>query len=99
MGYVEDLRALVGNQALILVRPSVAIINRQGQILLVKYQDQSWGIPGGLMEIGELKPDGVEVLEAEFFDVQKIPSTTNSYIKEKLRELGPKLHMLLKGNQ
>jgi ADP-ribose pyrophosphatase YjhB (NUDIX family) len=53
MGYIEDLRELIGNRPLILVRPSVAIINKMGQILLVKYQDQSWGIPGGLMELGE----------------------------------------------
>ncbi|MCL6605331.1 MAG: NUDIX domain-containing protein [Paenibacillus sp.] len=156
MGYVEDLRAVVGNQALILVRPSVAIINTAGQILLVKHQDQSWGIPGGLMELGEsveeciyrevkeeigvdidirslqlfgvhsgkelftklkngheyyniiigyictkysgeLKPDGDEVLEAKFFDVLEVPNMTNPYIKEKLKELGPKLQMIMKG--
>lgn len=39
MGYVEDLRKQVGNQPLILVRPSAAIINEFGQILLVKYHD------------------------------------------------------------
>lgn len=44
MGYIEDLRKIVGNQTLILVRPSVAIVNSFGKILLVKYQDQSWGI-------------------------------------------------------
>ncbi len=156
MGYVEDIRAIVGNQALILVRPSVAVINPQGQILLVKYQDQSWGIPGGLMELGEsveecihrevkeeigididtkslqlfgvysgeklftklrngheyyniiigyictnyrgeLKPDGDEVLEAKFFDIQEVPNTTNPYIKEKLKELGLKLQIIMKG--
>lgn len=53
MGYVEELRKLVGNSPLILVRPSVAIINKYRQILLVKYQDNSWGIPGGLMDLGE----------------------------------------------
>lgn len=36
MGFVEDLRKQVGNQPLILVRPSAAIINEFGQILLVK---------------------------------------------------------------
>lgn len=46
MGYIEELRELVGNRPLILVRPSVAIINKLEQILLVKYDDQSWGIPG-----------------------------------------------------
>ena len=53
MGYIEDLRQVVGHQPLILVRPSVAIINNIGEILLVKYRDESWGIPGGLMELGE----------------------------------------------
>lgn len=53
MGYIEDLREQVGNYPLILVRPSVAIINSAEKILLVKYQDHSWGIPGGLMELGE----------------------------------------------
>jgi ADP-ribose pyrophosphatase YjhB (NUDIX family) len=57
MGYIEDLREIVGNRPLIFVRPSVAIINKLGQILLVKYQDQSWGIPGGLMELGESVED------------------------------------------
>jgi len=53
LGYIEDLRQVVGHQPLILVRPSVAIINNIGEILLVKYRDESWGIPGGLMELGE----------------------------------------------
>lgn len=35
------------------MRPSVAIVNSSGKILLVKYQDRAWGIPGGLMELGE----------------------------------------------
>jgi len=53
MGYIEELRALVGNQPLILVRPSAAIVNQEGQILLVQHNDHTWGIPGGLMELGE----------------------------------------------
>lgn len=156
MGYVEDLRTLVGNQPLILVRPSVAILNEKRQILLVKYQDQTWGIPGGLMELGEtveecirrevkeeinieigsvqlfgvysgeelytklkngheyyniiigylctdyngqLKPDGNEVIEAEFFDLNKVPEKTDPYIKQKLEQLGPKLQFILRASQ
>lgn len=53
MGYIEDLRSMIGNYPLILVRPSVVLINKLGQILLVKYVDGNWGIPGGLMELGE----------------------------------------------
>lgn len=53
VGYIENLRKELGHQPLILVRPSVAVINKFGEILLVQYQDRSWGIPGGLMELGE----------------------------------------------
>lgn len=156
MGYIEDLRKIVGNQPLILVRPSVAIMNSSGKILLVKYQDGSWGIPGGLMELGEsvedclrrevkeeidleigslrlfgvfsgnelytklrngheyyniiigyictnysgeIKPDGEEVIEAEFFDITDLPEGTQPYIKMKLKELGPNLAQILRGTQ
>lgn len=153
MGYIEELRELVGNQPLILVRPSVAVVNKFGQILLVKYQDGSWGIPGGLMELGEsveeclrrevteelninlgmlhlfgvfsgkelytklrngheyynvivgyictdykgdIRPDGEEVLEAKYYNLNEVPESTQPYIQEKLKELGPKLEQLLR---
>lgn len=32
MGYIEDLRKMIGNHPLILVRPSVAIVNKVGQL-------------------------------------------------------------------
>ncbi|MBU5352766.1 NUDIX domain-containing protein [Paenibacillus barcinonensis] len=53
MGYIETLRGLVGNIPLILVRPSVLIVNDQREVLLVKYRDHTWGVPGGMMELGE----------------------------------------------
>jgi len=153
MGYIEDLRKVVGNQPLILVRPSVAIVNKIGQLLLVKYQDHSWGIPGGLMELGEsveetlrrevkeeiginlgalqlfdvfsgkelftklrngheyynviigylcaefegaLKPDGDEVIDAKFYHLHEVPESTQPFIKDQLKLLGPKLEPLLR---
>jgi len=156
MGHVEELRKIVGNQPLILVRPSVAIVNSFGKILLVKYQDQSWGIPGGLMELGEsveeclrrevkeeinleleslrlfgvfsgselftklrngheyyniiigyictefngeIKPDGEEVIEANYFNLADLPEGTQPYIKEKLKELGPSLEQIFRATQ
>lgn len=156
MGYIEELRELVGNKPLILVRPSVAVINTYGQILLVKYQDHSWGIPGGLMDLGEsveeclrreakeelnidlgplhlfgvfsgnelytklrngheyynvivgyicteysgdIKPDGEEVVEAKFYNLNEVPESTQPFIKEKLKELGPKLEQILKATR
>ncbi|CAM3586687.1 NUDIX hydrolase [Marinicrinis lubricantis] len=53
MGYIETLRELVGNTPLILVRPTVLVINAKGEALLVRYQDDVWGLPGGMMELGE----------------------------------------------
>ncbi|WP_222599470.1 NUDIX hydrolase [Aquibacillus kalidii] len=53
MGYVEDLRQLVGNEPIILVGAVVAVINEDGQILLQKRKEGVWGLPGGLMELGE----------------------------------------------
>jgi hypothetical protein len=50
MGYIESIRELVGNTPLILVRPSVLIVNQSGEILLVCHNDLTWGVPGGLME-------------------------------------------------
>ncbi|WP_042161768.1 NUDIX hydrolase [Paenibacillus gorillae] len=148
MGYIEELRALVGNQPLILVRPSAAIVNQSGQILLVQHNDHTWGIPGGLMELGEsteeclrrelkeelqitlkqlrlvgvysgealytrlkngheyynvviaylcteyegeLRPDGIEILDAAFFSLDHLPEQLKPFIREKLLQLGPAL--------
>jgi 8-oxo-dGTP pyrophosphatase MutT (NUDIX family) len=54
MGYVENLRALVGHRALILVG-AVVLILRNEQVLLQQRNEpqQRWGLPGGLMELGE----------------------------------------------
>ena len=53
MGYIENLRAVVGNQPLILVGVAVAVLNEKGEILLQKRMDGLWGVPGGFIELGE----------------------------------------------
>ena len=53
MGYMEELRALVGHRRVIL-NGSVAVVrNGEGRILLQLRDDGRWGLPGGLMELGE----------------------------------------------
>ncbi|MNE69332.1 NADH pyrophosphatase [compost metagenome] len=126
------------------------------QILLVKYQDNSWGIPGCLLDLGEsveeclrreakeelnidlgalhlfgvfsgkelytklrngheyynvivgcictefkgdIKPDGEEVVEAKFYNLNEVPDSTQPYIKEKMKELRPKLEQILKATR
>ncbi|WP_235178989.1 NUDIX domain-containing protein [Bacillus cihuensis] len=53
MGYCEDMREMIGNAPLIIVRPSVAIINNKGEILLYRYSGAPWGIPGGILQLNE----------------------------------------------
>jgi ADP-ribose pyrophosphatase YjhB (NUDIX family) len=54
MGYIEELRKLVGNRPVILTGAKVIVFNALGQILLQYRTDtKMWGLPGGLMELGE----------------------------------------------
>lgn len=53
MGYIEDLRKIVGTQPLILVGSVVGIIDEENKILLQKRPNGMWALPGGLLELGE----------------------------------------------
>ncbi|WP_047985988.1 NUDIX hydrolase [Ornithinibacillus californiensis] len=55
MGYIEELRKIVGHRPLIFVGSVVIITDKLGRILLQqrKFPHGVWGIPGGLMELGE----------------------------------------------
>lgn len=74
MGYIEDLRKVVGNQPLILVGVAVAIINEKGEILLQKRRGGLWGVPGGFMELGESTEEAGrrEVLEETGLEIGKL---------------------------
>ncbi|OFI46962.1 NUDIX hydrolase [Floricoccus penangensis] len=51
--YVEDMRKKIGHDLLILIGSNIILENEDGHILLQKRTNDSWGLPGGLMEIGE----------------------------------------------
>ena len=53
MGYIEELREVVGSRPLNLAGVAVAVFNEQGQILLQQRQNDIWGVPGGFVELGE----------------------------------------------
>ncbi|MEK4012719.1 NUDIX domain-containing protein [Peribacillus sp. FSL M8-0224] len=53
MDYCEVMREMIGNSPLIVVRPSVAIINNKGEIILYRYAGGTWGIPGGILQLNE----------------------------------------------
>ncbi|MET3698906.1 ADP-ribose pyrophosphatase YjhB (NUDIX family) [Bacillus oleivorans] len=76
MGYVEDLRKLVGHRPLILVGSAVVLVDSQGRILLQqrKFPKGKWGLPGGLMELGESTEDAArrEVYEETGLKVNEL---------------------------
>ena len=54
MGYVRELRSLVGHRPIILPGAAALIVNPQGELLLFCRSDNGcWGPPGGMMEPGE----------------------------------------------
>jgi 8-oxo-dGTP pyrophosphatase MutT (NUDIX family) len=57
MNYVKDLRKIVGSRSLILIGSVVLILNESNELLLQYRTDGGWGLPGGLMELGESLED------------------------------------------
>jgi 8-oxo-dGTP pyrophosphatase MutT (NUDIX family) len=55
MGWIEEIRSLIGHKRIILNGSIVFIINSIGQVLMQqrKFPYGIWGLPGGLMELGE----------------------------------------------
>jgi 8-oxo-dGTP pyrophosphatase MutT (NUDIX family) len=90
VGYVEELRELIGHQPII--RPGVRAILRDehGAILLQLRGDfRIWGLPAGGMELGESVTDalrrevyeetGLTVVRARPFGIYSSPSYTITY--------------------
>ncbi|MFS0688334.1 NUDIX hydrolase [Sporosarcina sp. 179-K 8C2 HS] len=67
MGYIKDLRKIVGHRPLIFVGSVVVVVDEQGRLLLQqrRFPEGAWGIPGGLMELGESTED---VVRRELFE-------------------------------
>ena len=54
MGYIQDLRKLIGNSPIITIGATIIVYNQDGEILLQHRTDtNTWGLPGGSMEAGE----------------------------------------------
>ncbi|WP_431027735.1 NUDIX hydrolase [Lysinibacillus sp. LZ02] len=63
--YYKYLRQYVGTKPLILPGSVVIIGNEDGEVLLQKRPEGKWGLPGGLMNLGE---SFEEVAEREVFE-------------------------------
>lgn len=55
VGYVQDLRKIIGSRPIILVGCCAVLVNDANQVLLQQRSEpqRRWGLPGGLMEMGE----------------------------------------------
>ncbi len=61
MGYIEDMRNLVGNQPLILIGSHAIILNEKNEILLQLRTDfKRWDIIGGALEYNETLEDALK---------------------------------------
>jgi len=66
MGYIQELRDLVGHRPLIMPGANVIVIDKNNRLLLqLRSDNKSWGLPGGAMEPGETLK---EVAKRELFE-------------------------------
>ena len=81
MGYIEDVRNLVGNHPLILIGSHAIILNEKNEVLLQLWTDfNRWGIIGGALEYNETLEDA---LKREVFEetglIIKTPELFRTY--------------------
>lgn len=76
MGYIEELREIVGHRPLIFVGCVTVIVDEMGRLLLQqrRFPNGVWGITGGLMELGESTEDVArrEIYEETGLKVDKL---------------------------
>jgi 8-oxo-dGTP pyrophosphatase MutT (NUDIX family) len=90
LGYIAEIRKLVGTRPLILVGAEVLIFDPAGRLLLQRRSDTGdWAIPGGMMEPGEtleenarrevLEETGLEIGEMELLGIYSGPKFYYKY--------------------
>jgi mutator protein MutT len=90
MGYIDELRQLIGSRPLIMVGAGVIILDEHNRILLTQRSDNNvWSIPGGAMEPGETLEEvarretqeevGLQVGEMDFYGVYSGPELYYQY--------------------
>lgn len=90
MGYIMDLRELIGNKPIIMAGAAILVINEENEILLQHRTDNdSWGFIGGSMELGEtfentakreaFEEAGIVIDEMELFNIYSGIEMYNRY--------------------
>src|SRR5699024_10703020 len=88
MEYFKYLRQYVGHRPIILPGSVVIIANEENEIFLQKRHNGNWGLPGGLMDLGEIFEEVAkrEVFEetglvVENLNLLNVHSGSNYYLK------------------
>ena len=90
LGYILNLRKVVGTRPIIMSGAAVMIVNKDGEILLERRRDNGlWDYPAGSMELGEsfeecarreaLEETGLVCGRLEFFTTDSGKDTFNIY--------------------
>lgn len=75
MDYVTYIRSLVGNNKIMMNAAACIVINDKDEILLqLRGDDHFWGLPGGIMEMGERPEESArrEVFEETGYEVELV---------------------------
>ncbi len=89
MGYITELRKLVGTRPLVMAGACVIVVNDKQEVLLQLRQDNGcWGLAGGALEIGETLVETAKRelreetgLEAEHLELLNVYSGDAFYYK------------------
>lgn len=89
MGYLSDLRKFVGNRPLLTSGATILVFNEDKELLLnLRSDTNTWGIPGGSMELGETIEETAARelfeetgLKAKYYELLTVLSGNDFYFK------------------
>lgn len=90
MDYIKGLREKIGHQKILIPATAIVILREKDEILLqLRSDDKSWGLPGGLMDLGEtvlqcvvretLEETGLRIHNPKFFGIFSGPQFETKY--------------------
>lgn len=90
MGYIQELRALVGTRPVILPGTLAVIRDSAGRVLFIRRDDTgNWSLPGGYLELGQsltetlarevFEETGLTIVAATPFAIYSHPKNTFAY--------------------
>jgi ADP-ribose pyrophosphatase YjhB (NUDIX family) len=81
MGYIEELRTLVGTRPLVLIGVVVLVFDQHSRLLMVQ-SDEKWKLPGGFIELEESAEEAGmrEIWEETGINLQSFLMEMNTFL-------------------